>query len=62
MPLEFVFASSDRLGSMSCFRGILLGWPDIFPTDFWMGMWRRSEGDAGRGAGGHSSAGPLRMV
>ena len=59
MLLEFVFASSDRPGSMSCCREILLGSRDISPTYFWMGMWQRSEGDADRGAGGLSSAGPF---
>ena len=51
MQLEFVFASSDRSGSMSCCREILLGWRDKSPTDFWMGMWHRSEGDDDTGAG-----------
>ena len=62
MQLEFVFASSDRSGSMSCCREILLGWRDKSPTDFWMGMWHRSEGDDDTGAGDLSSAGPLSMA
>jgi len=62
MQLEFVFASSDRPGLMSCCREILLGWRDKSPTDFWMGMWHRSEGDDDTGAGGLSSAGPSSMA
>jgi hypothetical protein len=39
-------------------RGIRLGWRYISPIDFWTGTWQRSEGDADRGVGGPSSAGP----